>query len=338
MSCLSSCFQMVTADPFEGVAGWHCLALFFQRLPLWWRGGQELHLDEIQIVALIGVGLSAAFVGSLLVLRRSAMLANSLAHTVLCGIVAAFFIEPYLYGRQSTLGGGLSLQTLWIAAGLSALLTSWLTDWVQRRLLLAQETSVALVFSSLFALGVLLVSGLASEAHIGIEVIMGNADALQVPDAYLALAVALLNALLTIPLLKEHSVAAFDPQFARSAGLRTNILDFLLVIQTSLTLMSAFRSVGSFLALAWLSGLPIIGLIWARSLQQLWMLTSILAIALALASVCTTRHILSMHQIPLSTSGMSVALLATAQLLLMFLFRSLGLKTKRVPLKARSGS
>lgn len=311
-------------DPYEGVSGWQCLALFFSRIPLWWQKGEELHLDEIQMIALIGVGLSSALLGSLLVLRRQTMLANSLAHTVLCGIVAAYCIQPYLFGQQGPLGGAFSAQTLWVAAGLSALLTSWLTNSARKYLRLAEETSVALVFSSLFALGVLLVSGLARQAHIGVEVIMGNADALQLSDAHLALGVAALNALLCIPLAKEHAMAAFDSQFARSVGLRAQFLDFLLVVQSSLTLMSAFRSVGAFLALAWLSGLPIVGLIWSRSLRQLWLLTSALAIALALTSVCATRHILSRCEIPLSTSGMSVAILTICQLGTMCLSQSRG--------------
>lgn len=316
-------------DPFDGASGWECFVLFLRRLPHWALGDGELFLDEIQIMTFIFVGISAALIGSLLVLRRQAMLANSLAHTVLCGIVLAFGIERFFTGAQGELGGALSVKTLWLSAGAAALLTSWLTKWAQRHLRLAPESSVALVFSSLFALGVLLVSLLAQNAHIGIEVIMGNADALLPRDALIALIVCCINVPLCVALRKEHAMTAFDPQFSFSVGVRTKALDFCLTLQTALTMLCAFRSVGSFLVLAWLSGLPIIALIWAKSLEKLWIFATGIALALATISVCLTRHLLTVSDLPLSTSGMSVALLVGLQLLLF------GLRSKLVGIKLK---
>ncbi len=305
----------VGLDPFDGASGWECLALFLRRLPLWLQKDSELFLDEIQIATLIFVGISSALIGALLVLRRQTMLANSLAHTVLCGIVLAYGFERLLEESPGELGGALSVKTLWLSAGVAALLTSWLTGWVQRHLRLAPESSVALVFSTLFALGVLLVSMIAKDAHIGIEVIMGNADALLPRDAYIALIVCAINVPLCAFLYKEHVLAAFDPQFAHSVGIRTKVIDFSLTLQTALTLLCAFRSVGSFLILAWLSGLPIISMVWAKSLGKLWLIAGSIALALAVSSVCLTRHFLTFSQLPLSTSGMSVTLLVALQVL-----------------------
>lgn len=310
---LSPIWQSWTPDPYEGCGGLACLWTFLCRLPHLLTLPNELYLDELQIVTMASVGVSAALVGGLLVLRRSTMVANSLAHTVLCGIVAAYLWERVFGGGAKGAEVLLSFQTLWIAAGTSALFTTWSTDWVHQQLGLAQETSIALVFSTLFALGVLLVSMLARDAHIGLEVIMGNVDALLPKDAKLAMGVTLCNLVLCGLFAKEHIAAAFDEQFSKSIGIRTRLLDYLLLMQTSLTLMSAFRSVGSFLVLAWISGLPILALTRAKSLLQLWWGASLLGLALSIISVCTTRQLLTHQHIPLSTSGMSVALLALLQ-------------------------
>lgn len=306
-----------TPDPYESAGFFSSFFIFLRRLPALLTVGGELYLDELQIATMAAVAVSAALVGSLLVLRRSTMLANSLAHTVLCGIVSAYLWEGYFGAGTRGPEVLLSFHTLWIAAGTTALFTSWCTDWVQKQLQLAQETSIALVFSTLFALGVLLVSMLARDAHIGLEVIMGNVDALQPEDAKLAAGVTLCNLALCALFAKEHIAAAFDEQFSKSVGIKTRLLDYLLVMQTSLTLMSAFRSVGSFLVLAWISGLPILALTRAKSLVQLWWFASILGLILSIVSVCATRQLLSSHQIPLSTSGMSVALLALLQIAMM---------------------
>lgn len=303
-----------TPDPYDGCGALESLLIFAKRLPKLLTFREEIFLDELQIITLAAVGISSALVGSLLVLRRSTMLANSLAHTTLCGIVSAFLWDRYVGTGAQAPHGLLSLQTLWIAAGTSALFTSWCTDWVQNKLKLAQETSIALVFSTLFALGVLLVSMLARDAHIGLEVIMGNVDALMPQDAKISLIVALINVFLCGLFAKEHIAAAFDPQFAKSVGIKTRLLDYLLVMQTSLTMMSAFRSVGSFLVLAWISGLPILALMKAKSLFQLWFRASIMGLLLSVASVLTTRHLLSTQELSLSTSGMSVSLLALVQI------------------------
>ena len=53
-------------------------------------GFQELATDEIQILVLVCIGVASALVGAFLILRKMTMLANSISHTILLGVVLVF--------------------------------------------------------------------------------------------------------------------------------------------------------------------------------------------------------------------------------------------------------
>src|SRR5438105_188237 len=80
-------------NPYYGQTFSHVILLFFYRLGLLLTGHlsfADLVTDDIQILTLVGVAISSALVGAFLVLRRMTMLANSLSHTILMGIVLAY--------------------------------------------------------------------------------------------------------------------------------------------------------------------------------------------------------------------------------------------------------
>ena len=139
--------------------------------------GEILHpaTDEIQMLVLGGVAISGALVGTFLVLRRMTMLANSLSHTILLGIVIAFLVT----GQEI---GALSIPVMLIASVITGLATAFLTEFLHRNIRLQEDAANGLVFSTLFALGIVLVTLFTRNAHLGVEVVMGNADALQLRD------------------------------------------------------------------------------------------------------------------------------------------------------------
>ena len=82
-------------NPYRGNDFWQFWVTLFQRLWAFVSGqisAQDLAADEVQMLVLVGVAISASLVGALLILRRMAMLANSLSHTILLGIVIAYLL------------------------------------------------------------------------------------------------------------------------------------------------------------------------------------------------------------------------------------------------------
>ena len=82
--------------------------------------------DELQILVLCGVAASSAIVGSFLILRKMTMMANSLSHTVLLGIVIAFVLFPQdVHVENDVHHGFLDITTLLIASLACGFLTAF---------------------------------------------------------------------------------------------------------------------------------------------------------------------------------------------------------------------
>ncbi len=261
---------------------------------------KELASDEIQIFVLVSISIAAALIGTLLVLKRMTMLANSLSHTILLGIVIAYI----LLGRS-----GINFSALIIAALVAGFLTTLLTQFFHHVMNLQEDASIGLVFTSLFALGILLVTLFTRNSHIGLEVVMGNVDALHLNDLKISLGVALVNAFFLVLFFKEWKLICFDPGLASSLGFRPSLFNYLLMFLTSLTAISAFRAVGVLLFLAFIVGLPLTARFFTSNLSKLLFIACGIGVICSFVSVALARHFLTVYNLPLSTSGLVVTLI-----------------------------
>ena len=100
------------SNPYAGTTFFEFFAVLLQRLWGIFGGDQSLVADEIQMLVLVGVAASAALVGTFLVLRKMTMLANSISHTILLGIVIAFLFTK----DDLSMHGQLDIQAMLIAA------------------------------------------------------------------------------------------------------------------------------------------------------------------------------------------------------------------------------
>ncbi len=284
------------------------LGIFFQRFYLFVTGNlplAQLASDEIQVGILALLGITASLLGSFLILRRMTMLANSLSHTILLGIVIA-----YLF-----FGFTLNLKVMGAAALISALLTAFLTEGLVKLFRLNEDASIGFVFSTLFALGIVLVTALTNNAHIGSEIIMGNLDAVRLSDLKTTSAVFGINLLAILLLYRGYAVSSFDATFAGRIGFSPRAFHYLLMVQTALTSIAAFRAVGVVLVLTLFVGPPLIARLLTKTLRSMLLLSSGLSLVFAILSVALSRHCLNCWQMPLSTAGISSALILLGFLL-----------------------
>src|SRR3990167_6534800 len=93
------------------------------------QGGGELASDEIQIIALAGIGIACAMVGSFLVVRKMAMVANAISHTVLLGIVGSFLIFHWVFAKPFSELLEVDMKLLILAGLFSSLLTMLFIDF-----------------------------------------------------------------------------------------------------------------------------------------------------------------------------------------------------------------
>lgn len=293
-------------NPYSGQTFFGFLLTFFQRLWGYFSGGlgiKDLAADEVQMLVLAGVAASSALVGSFLILRKMTMLANSISHTILIGIVIA-----YLMTRDGLVGsdGHINIQAMLFASMAMGLVTAFLTEFLTKTGKLQEDASTGIVFTSLFAVGIILVTLLTRNAHIGLEVVMGNVDALQFDDFTLVLVILGLNVLLFLIFFKEFKITTFDPALARAFGISTTFFNYLLMMQVSATTIGAFRAVGVLMVLAFITGPALTARLLTHDLKHLLWLAVCLGCIASIFGVAITRHLLSVHDVALSTGGVVV--------------------------------
>jgi len=298
-------------NPYHGQNLWGFFLVFMERLFAILSGRlslNELASDEIQIAVLIGVAVSSALTGSFLVLRRMTMLANSLSHTILVGIVMAYVLSSSFSGES---GGSrtISMQAMLSASLFMGLLTTFLTEFLTKTGKLQEDASTGLVFTSLFALGVILVTILTRDAHIGTEAVMGNADALHQEDLFWTYFIVVLNGVLFYLFFKEFHITTFDPGLASALGISPIVFNYVLMTQVSATTISSFRAVGVLLVLAFMTGPVLAARLLTDSLKPLLFYAAGLGMFCSWLGVAATRHILSVYGIALSTSGVVVCMI-----------------------------
>lgn len=262
----------------------------------------NLATDEIQVLVLIGISASAALVGPFLILRRMTMLANSLSHTILIGIVLAYlFTQKSMHDNHQ-----INMTAMLLASVVMGLVTTFLTEFLTKTIKLQEDASTGLVFTTLFAIGIILVTLMTRNAHIGTEVVMGNVDSLHVEDCKLVYTILLLNLVSFSLFFKEFKMTTFDPGFSRSLGISTVFFNYLLMTQVSATAIGAFRAVGVLMVLALITGPALMARLLTDDLKKMMGLSMLIGIGASLIGVALSRHILTVYETSLSTAGIVV--------------------------------
>lgn len=297
-------------NPYTGATFFDFIMLLLLRL---WKFAQgslsisDISSDEVQIIVLMGVAASSALVGSFLVLRKMTMLANSISHTILLGIVIAYILtQDGLLGDSHEDKGTINIQVMLLAALIMGLVTAFLTEFLTKTIGLQEDASTGIVFTSLFALGIILVTLMTRSAHIGAEVVMGNVDALHLDDCKFILIILGLNILSFILFFKEFKITTFDPGLSRALGISTLFFNYLLMVQVSATAIGAFRAVGVLMVLAFITGPALIGRLLTDDLKKMILLAIFIGCLASVLGVAFSRHLLSVYDVALSTGGIVV--------------------------------
>lgn len=218
-------------------------------------GGQALELasDELQLLVIGLIAITSSLMGTFLVLRKMTMLANALSHTILPGIVLAYLAYHFLAAPQEGIDFShlLPSDMVLVGAGLvSGLITTFLAQSIITHLKIAEDASIGMVFTLLFAIGIIMVTSLTKSTHVGAELLMGNADALHLDDLKLIFWIFVANATCLFLFWRPYFFTTFDPLYAKMCGLSTTCISYLLMAQVATTAIGAFRAVGVLLFLA----------------------------------------------------------------------------------------
>jgi manganese/zinc/iron transport system permease protein len=206
---------------------------------------------EIQLIAVV-VAVACALPGVFLVLRRMAMVSDAISHSVLLGIVLAFFVVQ-----------DLNSPLLLVAAALTGLLTVGLVELLKGTGLVREDAAIGLVFPALFSAGVILIARFADSVHLDTDVVLlgelafAPFDRVVVagwdlgPKSLLVMSAVLVATLVLLAVLyKELKLATFDPGLSLALGFSPALLHYGLMAVVSVTAVGAFDAVGAILVVA----------------------------------------------------------------------------------------
>jgi len=255
--------------------------------------------DGVQMAVLSAIAVSCGLISPFLVLKRMAMFANSLSHTILLGIAIAFLVTGSLF----------SLSSLLIGAFLAALMTAFFTGGLIRFFRLQEDASIGLVFTALFALGITAVTLFTRDIHLGLEMVMGNADVVQLGDLKLALSLVALNLVSVGLFFKQFQLISFDQSLAKTLGISSFCFHFLLLFLIATTCIGAFRAVGVLLVLAFLVGPFLTARLFCHRLPWLLFWTPVVGVVASIFGVLLSRLFFDLFGLSLSTGGIVAVLI-----------------------------
>lgn len=248
-------------------------------------------LDGWIIAAGVLCAVAAALLGNFLVLRRMSLLGDAISHAVLPGLAAAFFLT----GERSSL-------PMFIGAVVVGLATALLTEWVHRYGEVDEGASLGVVFTSLFAIGLVMIVRAADHVDLDPGCVLYGAIELtpldtwgvlgwQVPRVVVVLsAVVVVNLLYVTLFFKELKIAAFDPALATTSGFSAGLMHYSLTTLVAVTAVASFESVGNILVVAMLVTPPATArLLTDRLSTMVWLGAAIAAVSAVLGHVAAVE-------------------------------------------------
>tara|TARA_A100000171_G_scaffold52564_1_gene71611 strand:- start:2157 stop:3470 length:1314 start_codon:yes stop_codon:yes gene_type:complete len=223
----------------------------------------DLALDLFPLLAAALAAVCCGLLGNFLLLRKQSMMGDAISHSVLPGLVIAFLIAS----TRSPL-------VMLVGATIAGVVTVVLVEFVKRFGKVEPGAAMGVVFSILFALGVLLIEK-AAVRHVDLDaecVLHGQLETLvwysapatisglwsvetldAIPRQIITLTIILILAIGFVSLLfKELRLASFDPALATTLGFNSTLLHYLLMIFVAAATVASFEAVGSILVIAML--------------------------------------------------------------------------------------
>lgn len=227
---------------------------------------------RVVVLGVLALGTSCGFIGSFMLLRKRALMADTVSHSTLPGIALAFLLM--VAGGQD----GKWLPGLLLGALLSGLAGMGAVIAVQRWTRIKEDAALGIVLSVFFGVGVSLlglIQKMSSGSAAGLEsFIYGKTASMLAADALLIAVVGALSLFLCGALFKEFTLLCFDPDFATSQGLPVLRLDVALMSLVVLLTVIGLQAVGLILVIALLIIPPASARFWTDSLSKMALLAA----------------------------------------------------------------
>ncbi|WP_367680482.1 metal ABC transporter permease [Candidatus Fukatsuia anoeciicola] len=191
-------------------------------------------MQRAMLIAII-TGIVCAILSCYLVLKGWSLMGDAISHAVLPGIVFAFLL-------------GIPLA---IGAFFSGIFCALATGYLKNNSRVKEDTVMGIVFSGMFALGIVLFSQIDTDQHLS-HILFGNILGITFTEFKQTLWIACFIFLLVLLKYKDFILYCFDPNYAKIIGLPIKLLHYSLLCLLALTIVASLQVVGVILVIAML--------------------------------------------------------------------------------------
>jgi len=222
----------------------------------------------------LSVGAVCSILSCYLILKGWSLMGDAISHAVLPGIVIAYVI-------------GLPLS---IGAFSSGLLCAFFTGYIKDHSRLKEDTVMGIVYSGMFALGIVLFTKIETEQHL-LHILFGNM--LGINDNELRQTVIISWLVFSVITLfrKDFLLYCFDISHARVSGLSVTLLHYSLLTMLSLTIVAAIQAVGVIMVVAMLVSPGITAFVLSKKFERMLLISLIVSLSAIYIGILVSFYI-----------------------------------------------
>jgi zinc transport system permease protein len=227
--------------------------------------------------ALLGsilASIACGIIGPYVVVRKISYLAGGIAHAVLGGMGAAYFLS------MSPLSGAL----------ITALVAALVIGWVSLRETRQEDILISALWAVGMAAGILFISRTPGYTVDLLSYLFGNILMIPVDHLYLTALLDVGIAVTVLLFFKQFLAVSFDAEFARLRGVRVEFFSLLLLTLVALTVVILIQVVGLVLVIALLSLPAAIAGQYTRTLGKMMMLAILLGFIFTTGGLALSYH------------------------------------------------
>lgn len=185
------------------------------------------------LLTAIFIGIISGVIGSFIILRGMALLGDAISHAILPGVVISYLIGINYF----------------IGALVMGIFATFLITKVSEKTKLKSDVSIGVVFSSLFALGILLLVKAQTALDLT-QILFGNVLTIQNSSMILTLVIIGIVLVVLFTFFKGFLITSFDPIVAKAYGINVNLFHYVLMLLLTLVTVASLETVGVILVVS----------------------------------------------------------------------------------------
>ena len=252
------------------------------------------------LITAILIGVTAGIIGAFVILRGLSLMGDAIGHAVLPGVAMSIH-----FGINPVLG-----------ATAFGLLASLFIGFVGDKSTLKKDTVMGVVFTSFFALGIILISQIRTRININ-NILFGNVLTVTPERVGTMIWMTVGLILLVVLFYKELLLTSFDEITAKVYGLKTKLIHYLFLFVLTLVIVLSLQITGAILIVAMIISPAATAFLWTNRMHVMMILSAFLGVISATVGifVSVTFDI---------SSGSSIVIVAAILFALSFTFAPKG--------------